>query len=117
MPSRAGSPNRSKQRLLKALQKEYGEDFEPVMQMAKNASRLQTIADSFYEEDEALVEKSELSGEFKVTDKIQTAVIAQNAWGKIAKFVTPELKSIEISPGTDEDDNALEWTINITKAE
>lgn len=117
MASRAGSPNRSKQRLLKALQKEYGEDFEPVMQMAKNASRLQAIADDFYDNERIIIEESDLNGDAKVTDKIQTAVIAQNAWGKIAKFVTPELKSVEIIPGTDDEDKPLSWTINITKAE
>lgn len=98
--SRLGKPNRNKQRLLKALQDEYGEDFNPVMAMAKNANRLQIIADEFYDEDKSLIEESDLEGgTVKVTDKINTAIVAQNAWGKIAKFVTPELKAIELTGG------------------
>lgn len=106
MPSRAGSPNKNKQRLLKALQAEYGDNFNPIMEMAKNASRLQAIADTHY--DEKTVDESEIQN---------SAVIAQTAWGKIAEYVAPKLKSIEISPGTDDDDNVLEWTINVIKAD
>jgi hypothetical protein len=101
MASRAGSLNKNKERLLNALKKEYGEDFEPVMQMAKNASRLQKIADDLYESKDVLIEESAISGDVKVTDKITTAVIAQSAWGKVAKFTTPELKAIEISGALD----------------
>lgn len=95
--SRAGSPNKNKQRLLNALKNEYGEDFEPVMQMAKNASRLQAIADEFYEGDKAEIESSDIDGGVKVSDKISTARVAQDAWDRIAQYTTPKLKSIEIS--------------------
>lgn len=116
MPSRAGSPNKNKQRLLKTLQAEYGEDFNPIMEMAKNASRLQDIADDFYKDDETLIETSDIEGgHIKVTDKISTAVIATNAWGRIAEYVTPKLKSVEIIPGEDEEGKPLTWTINVVK--
>lgn len=72
------------------------------MEMAKNASRLQVIADTHY--DEKNVDTSEIQ---------DSAVIAQNAWGKIAEYVAPKLKSIEITPGEDEDGQVKAWTINI----
>jgi len=77
MASRAGSPNKNKQRLLKALQAEYGEDFNPVMQMAKNAHEIQRSID------EGETENSRLD--------------AMNAWDKVAVYTTPKLKAIEIT--------------------
>lgn len=86
------------------------------MEMAKNASRLQAIADKLYDDDEVLIEKSDLEGgTVKLTDKVSTAVIAQNAWGKIAEYVAPKLKSVEITPGEDEEGKPLKWTIEVVK--
>lgn len=76
MASRAGSPNKSKQRLLKTLQAEYGDDFDPVMQMAKNAHEIQEQIDN-----------GDSDGRIE----------AINAWDKIAQYTTPKLKAIEIT--------------------
>ena len=76
MASRAGSPNRNKMFLLNRLQDMYGEDFHPIMQMAKNANELQQIADS---------------DEGEPRDR----VVANNEWSKIAEYTEPKLKSID----------------------
>lgn len=80
MPSRAGSPNKNKQRLLNALKKEYGEDFDPVMQMAKNANEIQKLVE------DPDYSKADVS-----------RIDAINAWDKIAQYTTPKLKAVEIS--------------------
>ena len=95
MASRAGSPNKNKQRLLKALQAEYGEDFDPVMQMAKNAHEIQKKID----EDES-------SSDVNRMDAI-------NAWDKVAVYTTPKLKSIEVTG----DPEAPVYTAQTTKTE
>lgn len=110
MPSRAGSPNRNKQRLLKALQKEYGDDFEPVMKMAGNASFLQGIADEYqgahsYEEELTDGDPKEGSGPgilSAIKDKAIAASKEANAeWDRIAKYTTPQLKAVEITGDVD----------------
>jgi hypothetical protein len=42
----SGALNKSKQRLINVLREEYGDDFDPVMKMAKNCSKLQQLVDS-----------------------------------------------------------------------
>lgn len=77
MPSRAGSPNKNKSFLLKRLQDMYGEDFHPIMRMAENAVKLQAAAD---------VEP--LPVNFKA---------AIDGWEKVAQYVEPKLKAIELT--------------------
>lgn len=67
--------------LLKRLEKMYGEEFDPIMQIAKNAHRLQQIAD-----------ESEMDAE--------TQIDANKEWERMAQFTHPKLKSIE-HVGTD----------------
>lgn len=112
MGSRAGSPNKNKQRLLKALQAEYGEDFNPIMEMARNSSRLQIQLDEMYKQDkETLIEQTD------VLSRVELSKITSDSWGKIAEYVTPKLKSVEVSMGEGEDGQQQAWTINIVKGD
>lgn len=78
-----GSMTRSKERLLKALQKEYGEEFEPVMQMARNAHQIQKIVDEM------------VAATMDFEELLQLLTQAINAWDRIAKYTTPTLKAVE----------------------
>tara|TARA_R110000824_G_scaffold42506_1_gene125114 strand:- start:2277 stop:2567 length:291 start_codon:yes stop_codon:yes gene_type:complete len=62
--------------LLNRLAKMYGEDFDPIMQIAKNAHRLQKLADS------------------DDTDA-GTQLDANKEWERMAQFTHPKLKSVE----------------------
>jgi len=58
------------------LAKMYGEEFDPIMQIAKNAHRLQKIAD-------------------ESTDDPGTQSDANKEWERMAQFTHPKLKSVE----------------------
>ena len=62
--------------LLTRLKKMYGDEFDPIMQIAKNAHRLQTIADETENDSESQVD-------------------ANKEWERMAQFTHPKLKSIE----------------------
>ena len=96
MPSRAGSPNKNKQRLLNALKAEYGEDFDPVMQMAKNAHAIQENIEADSNTDSNRMD-------------------AINAWDKIAQYTTPKLKSIEIDASIGVYESQEEWIDELEK--
>jgi len=66
--------------LLKRLEKMYGEEFDPIMQIAKNAHRLQQIAD-----------ESENDADSQVD--------ANKEWERMAQFTHPKLKSVEHTGG------------------
>ena len=76
MGTRKGRPNRNKKFLLNRLQDMYGEDFNPVLRMAEQADRLHKIA--------------EMAGD---VPSIKASI---DAWDKIAVYVEPKLKSVEI---------------------
>ena len=78
MASREGSPNKNKQFLLKRLQDMYGADFDPIIKAAENAVRMQELAET--SDDEFACRKE-----------------CVTAWDKIAQYVTPKLKAIEVS--------------------
>jgi len=67
--------------LLNRLKAMYGEDFDPIMKLAQNASRLQEIADQNVDDSSAQVD-------------------ANREWERMAQFTTPKLKSVEMT-GTD----------------
>lgn len=83
-----GALNKSKDRLLKALKAEYGEEFDPIMKMAEIASN----------------------------DENEPALRLQG-WKEVAQYVYPKLKAIEVTQGTDEDGETKAWTINIIAKE
>lgn len=70
-------PNKNKRFLLNRLQEMYGDDFHPIMSMAKNAVLLQELADL---DKEPITIKSALDG-----------------WEKVAQYVEPKLKAVELS--------------------
>ncbi len=98
-----GSSNKNSKFLLNRLKAMYGDDFDPVMKMAENAMRLQAVAEKCYEDDTKILDESEIDGQVKLIDKITTANNAISAWDRIAKYTTPQLKSIEITSGEDEE--------------
>jgi len=81
MPSRAGSTNKSKQALIAALRARYGEGFDPVMKMADHATKL-----------------SEIANELEDPNDIKMAL---DGWDKVAVYVTPKLKAVEVSGEVD----------------
>jgi len=102
---KVGTMNKNSKFLWQKLKDMYGDQFDPVMQMAENAVRLQTVADQCWAEDKTVFEESDIKPEagIKLIDKISTANNAINAWDKIAKFTTPTLKQIEITTAEAED--------------
>lgn len=79
MPSRKGSPNKNKAFLLTRLQDMYGEDFHPIMKMAKAAFDMQKHVDETPESQRSLYEYKALI----------------ESWDKIAQYTEPKLKAIE----------------------
>jgi len=97
MPSRKGRPNRNKQYLLSRLKDMYGDDFDPIISMAKNCLTLQKIADDH--RDGAITMSK---GGDVLIDAASSAKMALEAWDKVAQYVEPKLKAIEISANSDD---------------
>lgn len=90
---RKGRPNKNKQRLMNALKVEYGDDFDPIMVMAKNASHMQSVLN------EKLTPNEEDSEDQLEIDKIlalQLIPEVNKEWSRIAEYVVPKLKAVEI---------------------
>lgn len=103
MGSRAGCPNRNKEFLLKRLQDMYGDDFDPIIKMAYNCMTLQGIADKANQQTvEAQKDKDE---DTSITIDIElltsSAKNAIDGWDKVAQYVQPKLKAIELSSDQD----------------
>jgi hypothetical protein len=75
-PSRGA--NRNKKFLIDRLEKMYGKDFDPIMRAAANAVRMEEIA------------------QVAVDDEFNCRKECVAAWDKIAKYVTPTLKAVEV---------------------
>jgi len=74
---RQRGPGRNKKFLMSRLQDMYGEDFHPIMRMAENAVKLQKAAQR---EDDPASLKAAIDG-----------------WDRIAKYVEPQLKAVDIT--------------------
>jgi hypothetical protein len=85
----AGIPNKNKAFLMNRLQDMYGKDFHPIMQMAKNASTLQAIAD--VHADGAITVNKDDAGKVDMIDATSSSIAATAAWEKIAPYVEPKL--------------------------
>jgi len=83
-----GSMNKNSKFLLNRLQDMYGEQFDPVMKMAQQAVKLDELAES----------------EPSVSNQKESI----QAWGKIAEFVSPKLKAVEMTGDTG-------ITLNVTR--
>lgn len=88
-----GSVARSKTRLVSLLRQQYGEDFHPIMRMAKHAVEL-----------DRLIEESPQEAAENGVSRMD----AINAWDKVAAYTEPKLKALEItaevSDGRDKSD-------------
>lgn len=80
MPRKAGVPNKNKRGLLLRLKQQYGDDFHPIMKMAKNCVELQ-------KEVEQLPEGSE--------ERKEAILTANGQWARIAEYTEPKLKAVE----------------------
>lgn len=87
MASREGSPNKNKAFLLNRLQDMYGEEFHPIMTMAKNAAEFQKLIDARVKDPDA-----------RGADLID----ANKLWEGIAQYVEPKLKAVEMNHGIQE---------------
>jgi len=81
-----GAINKNKRGLLARLQQEYGEDFHPIMKMAENAVRAQSLIDDY--DDDLDADPQALFAGLK---------FAVDAWDKIAQYTEPKLKAIDHS--------------------
>ena len=92
----ANSSDKNRKFLLNRLQDMYGKDFDPIMMAAKNAKEMNDLAQIELTEDQM----AEMEGKdlLNFTDAIfarKKECVA--AFDKIAQYVQPKLKAIEIS--------------------
>ena len=83
MASRAGISNKNKAFLLNRLKDMFGDDFDPIVKSAINATRMQQLADGMQEDPEA--------------DEFTARKECSVAWDRIAQYVEPKLKAVEVS--------------------
>lgn len=74
-----GSVSKNKQFLMNRLQDMYGEDFHPILNMAKNAVEYQRELDAIEDP----------------IDKLPMIPEANKLWEGIAQYVEPKLKAVE----------------------
>ena len=86
----AGSPNKNKRGLAARLKAQYGEEYDVIMMMAENCQTLHKIAQNH--------SRGGLTvGDESTIDASNSATAANNALEKLAQYVEPKLKAIEIS--------------------
>lgn len=76
------------------LQEMYGDDFDPILRAAENAVRMQAIADENKDIPNDATTELALSIRGEEFNQRKECV---NAWDKIAQYVTPKLKAVEIT--------------------
>jgi hypothetical protein len=96
-----GSKDKPKRALIMRLKQIYGDEFDVVLKMAENATNIQLIADSAMD---VLHEIIKEPGDTDATERVQicrgassSAVEAINAWDKVAVYVQPKLKQVELT--------------------
>jgi hypothetical protein len=95
-----GASNKSKNGLKARLREQYGDKFDVIMLMGKNCLALQEMADACQERLQETLEDKEADIEDVLDHKsgvISSAKVAIDALDKLAQYVEPKLKSIEIS--------------------
>lgn len=95
----AGIPNKNKKFLMNRLQEMYGQDFHPIMSMAKNAHEFQQLVDMNIGDPEN-----------RGSDLIE----ANKLWEGIAQYVEPKLKAIDIDHGIQENNPIAELLAQIS---
>ena len=96
-----GTPNKPKRALLVRLTEMYGEEFNPILQMAGNAVNVQMMTNEavadYKEKAPADIGKYEEDEIKKAASKVVVLSRESNdLWDKIAQYVTPKLKAIEM---------------------
>ncbi len=86
-----GSANKNKAYLMARLQDMYGEEFHPIMNMAKNAHDYQKAIDELDED-----------------EKVSLIPEANKLWEGIAQYVEPKLKAVEMNHGLQENNPIAE---------
>ena len=96
MGSRAGSPNKNKAFLLTRLQEMYGDDFHPIIQIAKNCVELQSKVDDIpipEPDDDGIVNPEDVAAH--AANKVMAIKTANHEWSRIAEYTEPKLKAVE----------------------
>lgn len=98
---KTGTLNKNTKFLLGKLKVMYGDQFEPVMEMAANAVKLQKIADDCWDDEGKKKDEEQTAQSIanQLVGKIDTLNNAIAAWDKIAKYTTPTLTAIKIDTG------------------
>ena len=118
-----GTANKPKRMLVARLREVYGKDFNPIMKMAENATNLQKVADLAVSRLSEVADKTSSSDEDDI--KIVAAALrgvsttandAISAWDRIAVYVQPKLKQVEL---TGEGGGAIDtkYTVEFVNAE
>ena len=99
-----GSKDKPKRALVMRLKQVYGEEFDVVMNMAHNATNLQGIADAAMQTLHTATANGVPSDEDDANAVVQAlrgastaANDAINAWDKVAVYVQPKLKQVEVT--------------------
>jgi len=109
-----GALNKNKRGLKYTLKQAYGDEFDVIMMMAKNCVTLHNIAMAHCEGAVTLGEDVE-AGNPKLINATSSAKIAIDALEKLAQYVEPKLKAVEVT-GPEGGPIDLKWTIEITEA-
>jgi hypothetical protein len=92
-----GTTNRNEKFLTDKLRKMYGKDFDPIMRAAEMAVEIHSVA----------LETKEMA------DMVQ----AVNCWDKIAQYIQPKLKAIEIQTDNKSARQIRDVTINVVSTQ
>ena len=101
-----GSMNKNSQFLLTRLQDMYGDDFHPIMKMAENCETIQGLADDSklsleeiqISEPKAQVDEDSGEADFSISTRvISLAKLANENWEKLAPYIAPKLKAVELT--------------------
>ena len=91
----AGSPNKNKRGLKAQLKAKYGEDFDVIMMMGQNCVTLHKIAMD-HARGKVTMDESD-NGKINVVDASSSAKIANEALDKLAQYIEPKLKAVEVT--------------------
>ena len=84
MPRDAGIPNKNKRGMKHRLREAYGDDFDVIMMMGKNCKQL-----------------FDMIPEKPTAEDIDTIIDANTQLDRLAQYVEPKLKAIEVSGNVD----------------
>lgn len=110
-----GAESRNTKFLMNKLRDMFGDDFDPIIKAAENAVAMQELATPSFTK-EQLEEMDGVSMMKATESEFQRRIACVTAYDKIAQYVTPKLKAMEI---TGEDGGAIkianEWTVSPVK--